>query len=261
MTRDVVYMLRDGGLTDFEELRYSLRSLRNLPHGNVWIFGGRPPWIQGVNHVEVRQGRIKHTNTGFVMTAIADRADELSREFYLFHDDFFIMEPIPEVPRLYRSTWKEWLPSQSFPRAQRTQRALAEFGKRATLCYELHIPMIIDSLAFRDMMKAFRSRNDGGADILCQVQKRSLYGNWVEYGGERSLDCKIRIRDREAMTFPSPFLSTSDVAFNTYRVGAYLRSRFAEPSPHELPTSEPPLDSRGLRPSQRWSSHRRGYVR
>lgn len=259
MTRDVVYMLREGGPGDYEELRYSLRSLRNLPHGRVWIFGGSPPWVQGVTHVEVKQGKIKHTNTGFVMATIGYYTERLSEEFYLFHDDYFIMEPIPEVRRMYRSTWAQWLPSQSFQRAQQTQRVLKELGRRADLCYELHVPMVIDSHAYRDMIQAIESRYDTGANMLCQVQKRSLYGNWVGYGGERFPDPKIRIRDRDSMTFPSPYLSTSDTAFSNYRVGMHLRQKFGDPSPYEKPGSEVPTVLYGPRPGQRWYPQRPGH--
>ena len=40
---DVVYCVKE--LITNEELRYSLRSLRNLPHRKVWIFGGCPKWV------------------------------------------------------------------------------------------------------------------------------------------------------------------------------------------------------------------------
>lgn len=238
--RDVVYMLRDGGrLADYEELRYSLRSLRNLPHRRVWIFGGRPDWLAGnVHHVHVTQGRIKHNNTGLVMTSMAYNGEHISKEFYLFHDDFFITSPIPEVRRLYRSSWKDWLPSQSYPRAMRTQRLLGEFGKRTTLCYELHLPMVINTEAYRSMV--FQIEAVHGANVLCNVQKRSLYGNWVGYGGDQYPDPKVRIRDRDAITFPSPYVSTSDTAFSNYRVGGYLRQMFPDPSPYEQPGSEVP---------------------
>lgn len=258
MIRDVVYMLREGGPGDYEELRYSLRSLRNLPHGRVWIFGGRPPWVQGVTHVEVQQGKIKHTNTGFVMGAIGRNTERLSDEFYLFHDDYFIMEPIPEVGRMFRSTWAEWLPSQSPTRAQRTQRLLKEFGKPSRLCYELHVPMIIEGAAYRDMIDSLESIKDGGVNLLCQVQKRSLYGNWVNYGGERFVDPKIRIRDRDKISFPGPYLSTSDTAFSTYQVGVHLRSRFSDPSPYEDLGFELPA---GRQSARRWYPHRAGHAR
>lgn len=263
MNRDVVYMLRDGGgHLDYEELRFSLRSLQNLPHGRVWVFGGRPPWLSDsrVQHFHVPQGRIKHNNTGLVMTAIAHQSEHLSEEFYLFHDDFFITEPIPEVPHLYRSSWKDWMPSQNYSRAQRTQRLLKEFGKPVDLCYELHLPMVINSHAYREMVTQIEVTYGAGANMLGQVQKRSLYGNWVGYGGERHADPKIRIRDRDAIVYPKPYLSTSDTAFSNYRVGGYLREMFPAPSPYEMPGSKPVNIPYGPTPmSRRWYPQRPGH--
>ena len=56
---DVVYCVKDD--PDNEELRYSLRSLKNLPHQKVWIYGGGPKWLNeeamkmGVNFSQVLQ--------------------------------------------------------------------------------------------------------------------------------------------------------------------------------------------------------------
>ena len=49
MTPDIVYVVRPGERN--EELRYSLRSLSNLPHGRVWIAGYMPKWVTGVEHI------------------------------------------------------------------------------------------------------------------------------------------------------------------------------------------------------------------
>jgi hypothetical protein len=38
--RDVVVMVRVG--REYDELRYALRSLCNVPHGRVWVYGGEP---------------------------------------------------------------------------------------------------------------------------------------------------------------------------------------------------------------------------
>lgn len=45
---DILYLCRPG---ENLELRYSLRSLRNVPHGRVWIFGDCPDWVTNVNLV------------------------------------------------------------------------------------------------------------------------------------------------------------------------------------------------------------------
>ena len=47
---DAVYYVRPGDRND--ELRYSLRSLANLPHDRVWIVGHTPPWVTGIESIQ-----------------------------------------------------------------------------------------------------------------------------------------------------------------------------------------------------------------
>ena len=46
---DIVYVVRPGD--ENEALRYSLRSLANIPHRTVWIAGYRPKWCYGIVYV------------------------------------------------------------------------------------------------------------------------------------------------------------------------------------------------------------------
>ena len=94
---DVVYLCRSG---ENEELRYSLRSLKNVPHGQVWIFGGAPSWISDrVNFVGVPQTdfnfrdawKTKFENTRRNLYT-ATQQPEVSEHFLLMNDDFYVTE-------------------------------------------------------------------------------------------------------------------------------------------------------------------------
>ena len=99
---DVVYILKKN--TDPQELIYSLRSLKNFPHRKVWFVGGQPDGLYP-------DGRIKHEQTGVtkwerVRSSLIKitECDEITDDFYLFNDDFFVMkcmessaEPVPST--------------------------------------------------------------------------------------------------------------------------------------------------------------------
>lgn len=238
--RDVVVMVRQG--REYEELRYALRSLANLPHGRVWVYGGEPRWLANVTHVPVRQGSVAHVNTARIMAKVADNR-ALSDEWYWFHDDMYVVRPVDVVPRLWRSTWPEWEQGAKQRRdphgpakTSATAEALRAFGREPSLCYELHVPMIVDRDAMCRMVAEVTSWRP---EVLTHVQKRSLYGNWVEYEGERAADVKFYTKTPADEL--GTFASSSDLAL-TSPIGQRIRDLFPERGSYErvmgaLPTT------------------------
>ena len=101
MDNDIVYILKNN--TGSEELRYSLRSVeQNFPHRKVWFFGGCPRDISPDVYVKIQQrGGTKwerSTNT----LRIACETEDLTDDFWLFNDDFFILEPVRSLPYMVR---------------------------------------------------------------------------------------------------------------------------------------------------------------
>src|SRR5688572_13246658 len=96
---DIVYVCRPGD--DNEELRYSLRSLRNLPHGRVFVAGYCPVWVSSeVERIPVPRMSDKHTHA--LASLVAAMNDErVSDPFVMFNDDFYIMRPMDRVPILH----------------------------------------------------------------------------------------------------------------------------------------------------------------
>ena len=92
---DIVYCLKAG--SKGEELKYSLRSLKNLEHNRVWIFGDCPDWVDNVNFVPIQQTRgNKWLNTAGLLKEICDN-DNITEDFIWFNDDFFVLKKMDSL--------------------------------------------------------------------------------------------------------------------------------------------------------------------
>ena len=229
---DVVYVVGPGEPND--ELRYSLRSLRNLPHDTVWIAGFIPSWVTGVGRIPVEQNSGKYRNSRENLKA-ACLHPEVSEEFVYFNDDFFVIRPIEEVPVAQRGPLADLLKPthRRKPKAESygggradTYRLLTELGFSAPVAYEpLHVPM-----RFRKtlMLEALRVGENVPA-----LHYRTLYGNLHAIGGERYPN--VKLSDRKALPREEwAFVSTNERTFERGKVGQMLRKRFPDPSPYEV---------------------------
>jgi hypothetical protein len=230
---DVVYLVRPGDAND--ELRYSLRSLSNLPHDRVWIAGHKPAWVSNVRHLPTVQASSKHHNAfGNLLAAL--RCDDISAEFVLMNDDFFITSPLPSVPTLHRGPVTDVVAEyrRMFPRGslyttamQATMEWLQAQGIPEPLSYELHTPMVIDRAG---MLEVIARAEDDGVDVQ-RFHYRTAWGNLVGVGGVRVEDCKVYTRHHA--TIPKPFASTTDATFRDGYVGRMLRGMTVRPGPYE----------------------------
>src|SRR5690554_4826136 len=93
---DVVYVV--GQHTD--ELRYSMRSLRNVEHDQVWIVGTLPDWARNVRLIPAEDRYEKARNITEKMYAAASHP-EVSDPFIYFNDDFFALKPA-SIPNRHR---------------------------------------------------------------------------------------------------------------------------------------------------------------
>lgn len=227
---DIVYPVRPGDWN--EELRYSLRSLRNLPHGRVWIIGHKPPWVkeryganEGVYFWPRAQRSSKYRNANESLVEITQEAGTaLTSPFLLMNDDFYItspldqvdvfhMGPVDQVIDWYRTRhhrgvyWRGMVATNEVMKGQ---------GITDALSYELHIPMPI----YRDpLLEAWAMGRH--LDVL---HIRTLYGNIAQLGGTYMED--VKVYGLQPRTH-SPFMSTND------RVLQHLRDMFPDPSPYE----------------------------
>ncbi|MTE20275.1 hypothetical protein F0L17_14385 [Streptomyces sp. TRM43335] len=230
---DIVVPVRE--LSVNQPLRYALRSwAANLPHRRVWIVGYRPTWAAGVEHIPTVQDGTKYQNTTAAVRAACEHP-EVSSTFLLCNDDFFVMDPVEEMPVLHRGPLRQveayyaTRGNGKYLRGLRETRDwLTSLGHTDLLSYELHVPLPVEK-------KAMLAVLDAGAH-LDVLHKRTAYGVINGLGGEQVEDVKVMHR---GPNFPRhiPFLSTMPDSFSNGSVGTLIRRSFARPCRYERPGS------------------------
>ena len=247
MNPDIVYVVKQGETNP--ALRYSLRSLSNLPHGRVWIAGYKPRWVTNVEHLPLRQTRTKYENSTANLLAAATH-DDVSEEFVYFNDDFFVIQPMASIPILHRgpvshvvdyylSKYRHRRNAGAYVDGMvRTADILTGLGVDEPLSYEVHAPLPMTKTGFRE---AVRTASGHGITAL---HKRTLYGNLHGLGGEVGFpgadqegDCKI-FKDGMKWSPDWPFLSSGGAVLQNGEVGRFVRSLFPDPSPYEVPDAD-----------------------
>jgi hypothetical protein len=227
---DIVYPCRPG---DNEELRYSLRSLVNLKHDEVYLYGQKPLWYDG-EHVRVDPGPNKHKTVRKNLRAMVTD-DRLTEDVIIMNDDFFVLRPTKALgpwhngplSRKYEFYRVNWPKSQYTIKIRDTLAALRVSGVAEPLDYELHLPMVVN----RKKLEAIFDRFPYG-------MWRTYYGNIYNIGGYQKRDVKVYPEGlRKATSFDytqgSPkFLSTSDQSFPRI-YDELLADRFPKPSRFE----------------------------
>ena len=226
---DVVYFVKDMWIN--EELRYSLRSVsENLRCGRVWFYGGCPGGLRPDIHVEVRQTGATKWDRVNNMIRQACQNDEITEDFYLFNDDFFIMQSMEVIEPFYngdlrtrvaRIEKKHKGPSAYSKALKRTTRVLEKDGF-GILNYALHIPLPVNRKKALETLDRF---------VGCPMF-RSLYGNMWSIGGIDRADVKCSAVGNP-FNEEADFLSTADDSFARGLVGSFIRNRFPEKSRFE----------------------------
>ena len=233
MKHDVVYILKSDVPPD--ELRYSLRTVeKNFPYRGVWFYCGCPGGIVPDRYVPMKQ---KGTNKWELATSsireICNTAD-VSEDFWLFNDDFFVLRKIKDLPYMYRGLLSDRVAGlrskyrvSGYANMMRDTEVLLERNGLGTLDYALHIPMLINKRKAIEVLDQFPR---------CPMF-RSLYGNYWEVGGIQAKDVKVydleRVPDR-AQTFAS----TTEETFKKGNIGKHIRQMFNEPSKWENNNAE-----------------------
>lgn len=233
---DIVYLVKDSDVN--EELTFSLRSLKNIPHDKVFLVGGFPANInpEKVYHIPTAQGPNKYHNTTSSLRTVANTS-EVSEDFILMNDDFFIMSPIKDPKselNLYRGYLSDIIASYDkrpvhniiyYNALCDIYSFLLHLGFDDPKCYELHLPMIMNKKNVRDM---FCIRGVNGLPVLFH---RTLYGNLYTHGALYTKDVKLSATT--PMMPESPyFLSTSDGYFA--KIKLFLNNIFNQKSEYEL---------------------------
>ena len=226
---DIVYILRND--IEPQELRYSLRSLKNFPHGKVWFFGGEPAYLRADGQKYVAQrGDTPWSRVSYTLRQVCEDND-VTEDFWLFNDDFFVMKPLQEYVPRYNGTLMEHVaevearhgghPSAYTAELRQTAKALEAKGYD-TKNYACHVPILINR------EKALKTLNE----FPFVPMFRSLYGNQFDIGGVNLPDVKIAVINKEP-DHEAELLSTADNSWLVGKIGAYIREQFPEPCRYE----------------------------
>lgn len=216
-----------------EELRYALRSLKNIPHGKVVILGDMPDWATNVIHIprDAQHYRYKDVDQ---MIQKACRDERVSEDFILTNDDIFIMKPMEELPKWYKGLliddYKKHAarqPNSIYSRSiATTNRFLRARGIRHPKAYNCHIPVVMNKQKRLQISTMLRPRYHE------TILPRVVYGNLFDDTGIQHPDCKYIGLDDNYQKYD--ILSTHDGSFSKGKIGEHIRSVFPEMSPYEL---------------------------
>jgi hypothetical protein len=227
---DFVYICRDG---ENEELRYSIRSvLLSFPEAKVWVVGGKPKWYSG-NHVFLEQNNNKYVNAVNNLKAVCNTPD-ISDNFILMNDDFFIIKKIETIEQFYNGLLSEKIDkfikitgsSMYIKKLITTNNKLNKLGFTKPLDYELHVPMPMHKAGLLYILNEYP-----------ECLWRSMYGNLFNVGGSQMEDVKVYKNKRHAarsaqITKNSIYLSTEDTGL-TIMVDNIFKELLTNPSPYE----------------------------
>jgi len=210
---DYVYVCRDG---DNEELKYSIRSVeKNMPPGKIWVVGGKPDWYTG-NFLPVEQTNKAYSNVR-EQIRVACSHEEVSNDFVLMNDDFFVINTVKEIPTWYTGTLAERIAGLQDMKSHNsgylrllimTNNVIRRSGIKDPLDYEVHVPMIMNKEKALTILRS-------------SALWRSYYGNKYNIGGVRHDDVKIHsntlLEDRGRNLIDvstEPYISGSDYNFD-----------------------------------------------
>lgn len=231
---DVVYIVKES--PENEELRYSLRTLEeNWQYKRVWFAGGCPDGLKPDRYFKVSQTQDTKWERIWNLIKKVCGNDEITEDFWLFNDDFFILRSISEnMPAWYQGELGAFIEGYERKRGhqngysvglRKTYDSLIKAGL-TTVDYEVHKPILINRKKALEVFKKFPEATPGF---------RSQYGNYCHIGGVDKHDMKIEYEHDSrlpAMEMAWEFVSISDESF-AGAVGKFIKNKFTEPSRFE----------------------------
>lgn len=232
---DIIYFLKECNVN--EELRYSLRSVEeNWQYNKVWFYGGRPRGLKPDYHIRIDQTAPSKWERVRGMLREACLNENITEDFWLFNDDFFILQPKSEkMPPQYNKTLQERVEkiekrhngeTEYTKRLKHLIKTLEKAGK-GFLDYSVHKPILINRKKMLEVLDKFPD----------EPMSRALYGNYWEIGGVSRHDMKIEKLEYDRIKVVMrewDFVSTSDNSFQYGSIGRYLRDRFDIKSRFEI---------------------------
>lgn len=229
MPNDLIYILKAD--IETEELKFSLRSVeKNFPINRVWFVGGQPEGLEPdirIPHVQVGNSKWEMIRSS-MWKAVND--ERLSEDFFLFNDDFFVMEPVDTdsfrnfVDGTLGRRIDELHSESGMNAYTRTLFKLEQELKtmhEPTMNFDVHLPMLLNKEQVRSTLYKCSS-----------PQMRSVIGNINRLPFVIHPD--VKVYDLESVPVNETYLSTNDDTFRKGNVGKYIRETFTTKSRFEV---------------------------
>ena len=228
MPNDIVYILKET--LDTDELRYSLRSVEaNFPHRFVWFVGGQPAGFKpdrALPHQQTGANKWEHIRSSMLRIA---REPELTDEFFLFNDDFYVMKL--QTGKFINFTertlgWRigqlrnEYTVLTNYTKTLVKANEELKIQGHTTDNFEVHLPMLFEKALIPSILKC------------SSPQMRSIYGNINRV--EHIQHDDVKVYDFDTVPDDPDYLSTNDKTFERGKVGEYIRKTFPNPSRFEV---------------------------
>lgn len=229
---DIIYITRPGA-GNSAELRYSLRTLANLPHNRVFVSGHKPDWCHNVTHIP---GKNDHPSSFYNQIANLERGlqhPDMGDDVVVMNDDFHILQPTDRIPVVHKGEVGDHheVPATAgkfWAGVIRSCLLLRTWGfDPPFFTYEMHMPFPIQ----RDRMLALLAEARRSTQ-LTGIQYRTLYGNYYQLGGVQEPDVKVS-NLTHTWEDGQRFVSSSDKSFTRGSVGHALRKTFLNKSAYE----------------------------
>lgn len=233
---DVVYVYKQQ--KNEEELRYSIRSVcKNFPHRNIYIVcDKRPRWAnENLKCILVESKKDKYYDVNNKLIK-ACNTEEISDNFWLFNDDFFILKEMCDNQKNYFEglledklellKQRKNVDSSYFERLAFLENYCSTIYDKPPLNFELHRPFRYNKQLLKEVLST---------DIKC-AGRNSLYGAYTEGNPNTAKvsyghDYKIYgLNDKIDIT--KDVVSTSNLAFIGH-AGRIIKQMFSERSIYE----------------------------
>ena len=228
---DIVYVLRNDIDDSPEELRYSLRSLENFRYNKVWFAGGQPKFLRPDCALPIDQkGNTKWDKVCYTLRKICEN-EEISENFWLFNDDFFVMAPNKQYPAYTDGdlAFRVLMLEDRLKKRSSYSNLLREclmFLKRqglSTVNYALHLPMLINKEKALEVLNLYPNISNF----------KNIYGNYAGVEAKPINDVKYSDNSRP-IDKTLPYVSTEEGSFLNGVIGDYIRESFSDKSRFEI---------------------------
>jgi hypothetical protein len=168
---------------------------------------------------------------------VACATEKISDDFVLMNDDFFVINPVKEIPTWYTGTLVDRIRSLQQIKSQNagylrllilSNNVIRRTGVADPLDYELHTPMIMNKEKLLPILHS-------------TALWRSYYGNKYNVGGTKHSDVKVHSKDvledraKNLIDITNePYISGSDYNFEFLK-DIILGEMFSQPSKYESP--------------------------